>query len=67
LLKIYSFTNAELQYFRDNCNFTDDERICFELRSKDLSNVQIADKMNVSLSKVCRLVKRVKIKILKVL
>lgn len=66
MFKFYEFTEPELQYFRDTCNFTDEERECFELRSKNWSNVKIADTMHISTAKVSILVKRIKTKILKV-
>lgn len=67
ILKIRDFTTPELIKLRKLCNFTDDERIYFNLRSKDYSNVQIALAMNVSESQVSKLAKRVKSKIYRVL
>ena len=64
---IYDFVEWELQKFRDECNFTPDELMYFNLRAKGHSNQQIAIKMNVSEGKVSKLAKRVKTKILKVL
>ena len=67
ILKIRNFTVPELNKLRKLCNFTDDERTYFNLRSKDYSNVQIALAMNVSESQVSKLAKRVKSKIYRVL
>ena len=67
LPKIRDFVEWELQMFRDKCNFTEDEMMYFNLRSKDKSNVQIALEMNISESQVSKLAKRVKAKMLKVL
>ena len=67
ILKIRNFTVPELNKLRKLCNFTDDERTYFNLRSKDHSNVQIALAMNVSESQVSKLAKRVKSKIYRVL
>lgn len=66
-MQIYDFTVPELDMFRELCNFTDDEREYFELRSKGMSNVQIAFEMHVSESKVSKLARKVKSKILRVI
>lgn len=66
-MKLYDFVESELQYLRDNCNFSADETEYFNLRAKHYSNLQIAIKMNVSEGKVSKLAKSVKTKILKVL
>ena len=66
-LKICDFVEWELQKFRDECNFTDEELEYFNLRAKNKSNVEIALTMNVSESKVSILARKVKTKIKKVL
>lgn len=66
-MKIQDFTKPELDYFRDWCNFTPDELEYFNLRSQDMSNVQIAMTMNVSDSKVSKLAKKVKSKMIRVI
>ena len=66
-MRIYDFVELELQKFRDECNFTDDELTYFNLRAKDKTNVQIALEMNISESQVSKLAKRVKKKMLKVI
>lgn len=66
-MQIYDFTKPELDKFRELCNFTDDELEYFNLRSKNKSNVEIALIMNVSESKVSKLAKKVKSKILRVI
>ena len=66
-MKIYDFVSWELQFFRDNCNFSDDEMQYFNLRAKHYSNLQIAIEMNVSEGTVAVLSKRVRTKILKVI
>jgi hypothetical protein len=65
--QIYNFVNWELQFLREQCNFTPDELDYFNLRAKHYSNLQIAIEMNVSEGKVAVLAKKVKTKILKVL
>ena len=66
-MKICDFTVPELNKFRELCNFTEDERTYFELRSKNKSNVQIAYEMHVSESTVSILARKVKKKILRVI
>lgn len=66
-MKIRDFTVPELDRFRELCNFTPEERIYFELRAKDKSNIQVAMEMNVSEAQVSKLAKRVKSKMLRVL
>ena len=66
-MKIYDFVEHELQYFREQCNFSDDELAYFNLRAKHKSNVEIAMTMNVSESQVSKLAKRVKAKIIRVI
>ena len=59
-MKIRDFTVPELDRFRELCNFTPDELIYFNLRSKDKSNIEISLEMNVSEPQVSKLAKRVK-------
>lgn len=66
-IQVYNFVGWELQKFRDECNFTDEELQCFELKAKDKSNEYIAQQMHISTAKTSRLIKRVKNKILKVI
>lgn len=66
-LHINDFTEPELQYFRDTCNFSDEELRCFNLRAKHKSIIEIALDMNCSEPKVSKLIKRVKTKIKRVL
>lgn len=66
-MKICSFTNRELDFFRKECNFTDMESRCFELKAKDYTNTQLAMELNVSESTVSVVMRRVRTKITKVL
>ena len=66
-IQVYNFVEWELQKFRDECNFTDEELQCSELKAKDKSIEYIAQEMHISTAKVSRLVKRIKSKILKVI
>lgn len=66
-MKIYDFVEYELQKFRDECNFTDDELECFNLKAKNKSIIQISMQMNISEAQVSKLTKRIKRKILKII
>ncbi len=61
------FTKPEIDYFIENCNFTEDELKYLLLRCKGKSNVQIALEIMVSEAQVSKLARRVKDKIKKVL
>ena len=66
-MKINNFVEPELEYFRRQCNFSEEELTYFNLKAKDISNVEISLRMNVSESKVSILARKVKAKILKVI
>lgn len=65
--KIADFTVPELNYFREMCNFSEEELEYFNLRSRNVPNVQIAMEMHVSEAKVSKLAKKVKSKMIRVL
>ena len=65
-MKVYDFTVPELNHFRENCNFTDDERALFEYRSKGIPLEQCAELMNVSVSTIKRISRKVNNKIIRV-
>ena len=60
------YTKPELDYFVENCNFTESELQYFNLKSKDSSNIKIAMDMNISEQQVSVLSKRVRLKIARV-
>lgn len=62
-MKICEFTRREVEYFRQECNFTKDERTLFDMRCVDVPLEECAERMNVSVSTVKRLNKRIKTKI----
>ena len=66
-MKISTFTKPELDMFREKCNFTDQERKCFELKAKDYTNTQLSMKLNISESTVSVTMKRVRAKIYKII
>lgn len=63
---ISDFTKPELDYFRENCNFTRDERTLFEYRVQEYSLEECAEMMNVSISTVKRISRKVNNKIIRV-
>lgn len=67
MIQIRDFTVPELDKFRLLCNFTPYEKLYFELRARDKSNVEIAMEMNVSVPQVSKIAKRVRSKILRVI
>ena len=66
-MKICDFTKLELYKFRNECNFTEIERKCFDLKAKDCTNIQLAMELNVSESTVSVTMRRVRTKITRVL
>lgn len=65
-MKVYDFTVLELNYFRTYCNFTKDESTLFEYRAKGVPLEQCAELMNVSVSTIKRLSRKVNNKIIRV-
>lgn len=66
-MKLSDFTIPELDRFRALCNFTADELEYFNLKSRDMSNVQVAIEMSISESKVSTLARKVKSKMKRVI
>ena len=64
-MRIADFTATEIETFKDRCNFSDSEMVCFELKARDCTNIQIALELNVSESTVAVIMKRVRMKIMK--
>ena len=67
LPKICDFVKWELDYFRDNCNFTNIELEYFNLRSSGATNEEIAQLMFISEPQVYKIAKKVKSKMIRVL
>ena len=61
------FTEPECEWFRKVCNITPEEEAVFNLRVKDHSRVEIADRLGMSISTADRRIRRIKRKIHKVL
>lgn len=66
-MKISDFVTSEVDYLLSECNFTEDEKELFLLRTKDIPLEQCAELLNVSVSTVKRANKRIKLKIDKVI
>ena len=62
-MKICEFTKPEIRYLLAECNFTEDENSLFLLRCDDVPLERCAELMNVSVSTVKRLNRRLKDKI----
>lgn len=65
-MNITCFTVPELDYFREKCNFTRDERALFDYRAQECTLEECAEMMNVSVSTVKRISQRVNDKIIRV-
>lgn len=66
-LKICDFVKWELDMFREQCNFTEEELTYFNLKAKNKSNIEVAMDMHISEPKVSILARKVRKKIFKVL
>lgn len=56
-------SKPELEFLIDNCNFSKDEIIILNMANTGESEIQIADKMNISLSSVTKKKSKILIKI----
>lgn len=65
--RINDFTKPELDYFREQCNFSEKEMQYFNLKAQDKSIVQIAMEMNIAEPTVSKLAKKVKAKMIRVI
>lgn len=66
-MKICDFTKPELDRFRKECNFTETERQCFDLKAKGMTNYQLAMQLNMCDSTVSVTMKSVRAKITSVM
>lgn len=64
---IANFTEPELQFFRDNCNFQHIESQVFEGRAKGMTLDELAEHLNVSRDWIGKISQKVNKKIIKVL
>lgn len=66
-MNVSGFTKPELDYFRENCNFTTLERQLFELRAQGVCLDEIAEKLNISRDWAGKVSQKVNRKILKII
>ena len=64
---ISEYTEPELDYLRERCNFVCNEASVFELRSHGLSLEEIAEILNMSVDGVKKISRKVNRKIVRVL
>ena len=62
-MKICSYTKKELDTFRKDCNFTDLESQCFDLKAKDKTNTELSMELNVCESTISATMKSIRAKI----
>jgi len=67
MLKIPDFTKPEIDFIKENSNFTAQEIMLFDLRNSEHSLEVCAELMNVSVSTVKRINKKMKSKIIRIL
>lgn len=63
---ISDYTRVELEHLRTACNFVNNEREVFELRSQGLSLEEIAEILNLSVDGVKKISRKVNRKIIRV-
>lgn len=66
-MKIKEFVESELEFFRNNCNFTDQELVYFNMRAKGKTNLEISLELDVCENTVVNIGRRVKKKMIKVI
>lgn len=64
---VSDFTKPELDFFRDNCNFVNDEVAVFELRSRGIGLEEIAERLDLTYDGIKRISRKVNRKITVVL
>lgn len=67
MLKIPDFTKPEIDYIKANANFTKQEEQLFNLRNDENCLEYCAEIMNISVSTVKRINKKMKAKIIKII
>lgn len=56
---INEYVERELNIFRNECNFSEEELLYFNMRARNYSNIRISTEMNVSTSTIYRISKSV--------
>lgn len=67
MLRIPDFTKIEIDFIKKNANFTVSEEELFNLRNMEYTYEMCSEEMNVSLSTIRRINKRMIAKIIKIL
>lgn len=62
-MDLSKFTTPKINYLRENLNLTEDEEIVFDMLSKHKSRIQIADKLQLSVSCIDKRIKQLRTKI----
>lgn len=65
-MRLDNLTEAECEYYRNGCNFTDDERAVFDLRVKGKSRVEISASLAISIATTDRRLRGIYAKVNKV-
>ena len=66
-MKICDFTKREVEYLRQECNFTADEMALFEMRANNIPLEECAERMNLSISAIKAKSQKINSKIKRVL
>ena len=66
-IELGDLVEPELEYFRQYCNFSDEELMYFNLKAKGKSTIQITMQMHISESKMFNIARKVRKKILKLI
>lgn len=66
-MKICEFTKREVEYLRQECNFTSDEMALFEMRANNVPLEECAERMNLSVSAIKQKSQKINNKIHRVL
>ena len=66
-MKICDFTRREVEYFRQECNFTKEEMTLFEMRADNVPLEECAERMNLSVSAIKQKSQKINSKIQRVL
>ncbi len=67
MLKIPDFTKPEIDFIKENANFTEQEAMLFDLRNEEHSLEECSEIMNVSVPTISRINKKMKNKIIRII
>ena len=66
-MRVSKYTKPQLDYFRENCNFVNDEVAVFEMRSQGITLEEIAERLEFTYDGIKRISREVNRKITTVL